>query len=174
MKRAFIGIIAAVLLITLAACNPETGSISSVDNPTGAVTSVAPPSDSFTDGNVTTAPAAADTTQAAGGGLVVSGLVTHADTGAPYPNAWVRFSFLLNAVEEYETHTVTDSSGRYVIQLPQAGSYQVTAGDSCELDAGFRIVGRQSIDDIMITVPGDNTVDFVERPISGVSMPGVC
>ena len=103
----------------------------------------------------------------------VSGEIVDRATGQPYPNAYVRFGWLVDAVYEKETHTVTDGSGRYEIQLP-AGQYQVTAGDSCDLNAGFAIVGR-SADDVMITVPGTNVVDFVEYPISpGADLPGVC
>jgi hypothetical protein len=103
----------------------------------------------------------------------VSGQIVHRDTGEPYPNAYVRFGWLVDANYEKETHTVTDGSGRYAIQLP-AGQYQVTAGDSCDLNAGFAIVGRAP-DDVMITVPGASEVDFVEYPITpGADLPGVC
>jgi hypothetical protein len=103
----------------------------------------------------------------------VSGQIVHRDTGEPYPNAYVRFGWLVNASYGEETHTLTDSSGRYAIQLP-AGQYQVTAGDSCDLNAGFAIVGKAP-DDVMITVPGTSEVDFVEYPITpGADLPGVC
>jgi hypothetical protein len=103
----------------------------------------------------------------------VYGQIVHRDTGRPYPNSYVRFGWLENANYEKESHTVTDGSGRYSIQLP-AGQYQVTAGDSCDLNAGFAIVGRAR-DDIMITVPGTSVVDFVEYPITpGADLPGAC
>jgi hypothetical protein len=72
-----------------------------------------------------------------------------------------------------EIHTVTDGNGRYAIQLT-AGQYQVTAGDDCDLNAGFAIVGRAS-DDAMISIPGISVVDFVEYPITpGADLPGAC
>jgi hypothetical protein len=93
--------------------------------------------------------------------------------GNPYPNAWVRFAWLVNASYETETHTVTDRSGRYEIELP-AGQYQVMAGDDCDLNAAFAILGRGP-DDVMITVPGTSVVDFVEYPATpGADIPGAC
>ena len=101
----------------------------------------------------------------------VSGRVTRRDTGRPYPNAYVRFGWLVSALYERETHAMTDGSGSYAIQLP-AGRYQVTAGDSCDLNAAFAIVGRGR-DDVMITVPGTSRVDFVEFPLTpGAVIPG--
>jgi hypothetical protein len=103
----------------------------------------------------------------------VSGQIANRDTGEPYPNAYVRFGWLVNANYESEVHAVTDGSGRYEIKLA-AGQYQVTAGDSCDLNAGFAIVGRTP-DDVMITVPGTSEVDFVEYPITpGADLPGSC
>ncbi|HEY7591962.1 MAG TPA: carboxypeptidase-like regulatory domain-containing protein [Actinophytocola sp.] len=103
----------------------------------------------------------------------VSGQVVDRETGQPYPNAWVRFGWLASAGYEMETHTVTDGGGTYAIQLPP-GQYQVTAGDSCDLNAGFDIVGRNP-DDVMITVPGADEVDFVEYPIvPGYDSPAPC
>jgi carboxypeptidase family protein len=103
----------------------------------------------------------------------VSGYIVDHATGQPYPNAWVRFAWLVDANYEMETHTVTDRSGRYQIQLA-AGQYQVTAGDDCDLNAGFAIVGRTP-DDVMITVPGTSVVNFVEYPITpGADLPGAC
>jgi len=105
---------------------------------------------------------------------IVSGQIVDRATGEPYPNAWVRFAWLVDAnLEMMETHTVTDGSGRYEIRLA-AGQYQVTAGDDCDLNAGFAIVGR-ALDDVMITVPGTSMVNFVEYPITpGADLPGVC
>jgi hypothetical protein len=103
----------------------------------------------------------------------VSGQIVRGDTGEPYPKAYVRFAWLVNAISEKEIHTVTDGSGRYAVELP-AGQYQVTAGDSCDLNAGFAILGRAP-DDVMITVPGTSRVNFVEYPITpGADLPGVC
>jgi hypothetical protein len=103
----------------------------------------------------------------------VSGQIVRHDTGEPYPNAYVRFAWLVDASYEKETHTVTDHSGRYAIQLPE-GQFRVTAGDSCDLNAGFAIVGKAP-NDVMITVPGTSEVDFVEYPITpGADLPGVC
>jgi hypothetical protein len=97
----------------------------------------------------------------------------HRDTGQPYPKAYVRFGWLVSAEVAKETHTVTDGNGRYAIEL-QGGQYQVTAGDSCDLNAGFAIAGRAP-DDITITVPGTSEVDFVEYPITpGADIPGIC
>ncbi len=103
----------------------------------------------------------------------VSGQIMRRDTRKPYPNAYVRFGWLVNATDEKEAHTVTDGSGGYAIQLP-AGQYQVTAVDPCDLNAGFAIVGRAP-DDVMITLPGTRVVDLVEYPITpGADLPGVC
>jgi hypothetical protein len=103
----------------------------------------------------------------------VSGRIVRLDTREPYPKAYVRFGWLVNANYEMETHTVTDGNGRYAIQLP-AGQYRVTAGDNCDLNAGFAIVGRAP-DDVMIAVPGISVVDFVEYPITpGADLPGAC
>ena len=102
----------------------------------------------------------------------ISGRIVYQDTRAPYAKAWVRFGWLVNAVYEREADTKTGSDGRYVIRLP-AGMYQVSAGDDCDLDAGFDIVG-QSAADGMIVVPGATGVDFVEHPITGSHLEGLC
>lgn len=92
------------------------------------------------------------------------------DTGQPYPNAWVRFGSL---VSEMENCTATDTDGTYAIQLPP-GEYQVTADDTCDINAGFDIDGRHP-DDIVITVPGTTEVDFVEYPMTpGADVPDLC
>lgn len=150
MKRT---LIVTMLLLALAACGlpPGGGSSGSGVNSGG---SSASDSDS-------------------GASSTVSGQIVNRDTGEPYPNAYVRFGWLVNANYESETHTVTDGGGRYAIELPP-GQYQVTAGDSCDLNAGFAIIGRAP-DDVMITVPGTSEVDFVEFPITpGADLPGVC
>ena len=103
----------------------------------------------------------------------MSGQVLRRDDSRPYPRAWIRFSWLLNAVYEREVHTMTDANGRYSIALPP-GRYQVTAGDDCELNAGFAIVGRVA-DDVMISVPDTNRVDLVEYDITpGAHIEGLC
>jgi Carboxypeptidase regulatory-like domain len=104
---------------------------------------------------------------------VVSGRVVHRNSGVPYERAYVRFEWLVSATEGREVHTYTGADGRYSIQLP-AGQYQVSAGDECDLNAGFTLVGRGR-NDYMVTVPGDDQVDFVESPITpGEYIPGVC
>jgi|SRR6516164_4937873 len=155
--------IVAFLMLALAAC----GSQSSVSPP------VSPPPVSTTDAP-NLSPAGSPTgSPTASAYSTVSGKITRGDTGEPYPNAYVRFGWLVNATYEEETHTVTDASGRFEIQLP-AGQYQVSAGDSCDLNAGFAIAGRAP-DDTMITVPGTSEVDFVEYPITpGADLPGFC
>jgi hypothetical protein len=108
-----------------------------------------------------------------GGFTTVSGRIVRRDTGQPYPGAYVRFGWLVSTGAEQEAHAVTGRDGTYAIPLP-AGQYQVTAGDSCDLNAGFAIAGRAP-DDVMITVPGTDEVDFVEYPITpGADLPGVC
>lgn len=102
--------------------------------------------------------------QPAPGAPAVTGRIVRADTGQPYPNAWVRFEVALSAVESAEAHTVTDAGGRYAIRLP-AGQYRVSAGDDCDLNARFDIAGRAP-DDIMISVPETTHLDFVESAIT--------
>jgi hypothetical protein len=162
MKRISIVVIL-MLVLAVAACS-STSSSSTIN--TGPTTTG--PTDS---GPTTTSPTTTSPTDSAS--YTVSGQIVHQDTGAPYPNAYIRFEWLVNAVYEGETHTVTDGSGRYTIQLP-AGQYQVTAGDSCDLNAGFAIAGKAP-DDVMIAVPGTSEVDFVEYPITpGADIPGAC
>ena len=150
--------IVAVLMLVLAACASPYGGTSSGDTPSGDTSNT----DTSNTGGTNT-----------GGTSVVSGQITDRETGRPYPNAYVRFEWLVNATYANEIHTVTDGSGRYAVELP-AGQYQVTAGDSCDLNAGFAIVGRAP-DDVMISVPETSEVDFVEHPITpGADLPGVC
>lgn len=150
--------IMAVLMLVLAACASPYGGTSSGDTPSGDTSNT----DTSNTGGTNT-----------GGTSVVSGQITDRETGRPYPNAYVRFEWLVNATYANEIHTVTDGSGRYAVELP-AGQYQVTAGDSCDLNAGFAIVGRAP-DDVMISVPETSEVDFVEHPITpGADLPGVC
>ena len=154
--------IVAFLMLALAAC----GSQSSVSPPPASPTAAPSLSPTAPSSSAVGSP----TADAYG---TVSGKITRRDTGEPYPNAYVRFGWLVNATSEEETHTVTDASGRFEIQLP-AGQYQVTAGDSCDLNAGFEIAGKAP-DDVMITVPGTSEVDFVEYPVTpGADLPGVC
>jgi hypothetical protein len=100
----------------------------------------------------------------------------HRDTGEPYPNAYVRFEWLLNAVYAREVSTQTDQGGRYAIQLAP-GQYQVTAGDSCDLNAAFTVIGSDAVlsESVMISVPGTSTLNFAEHPLTpGAEVPGVC
>src|SRR3954469_23793205 len=153
MKRIFFVVI---LMLGLAACSSSAGPSSA--GPSSAGPSSAGPSSAG---------------PSSGAYSTVSGLITRRDMGEPYPNAYGRFGWLVNASYEKEAHVITDGSGRYAIQLP-AGQYQVTAGDSCDLNAGFAIVGKAP-DDVMITVPGASEVDFVEQPITpGADIPGAC
>src|SRR5262245_23875222 len=173
--------IVAVLLLLVAACRSQpVGSPDPAPGPTtgsrahstvsGSTVSGSTVSGSTVSGSTVSGSTASGSTVS---GSTVSGQIVRGDTGAPYPNAYVRFAWLVNAVYEGETHTVTDDSGWYAIQLP-AGQYQVTAGDSCDLNAGFAIVGKAP-DDVMIIVPGTSKVDFVEYPITpGADLPGVC
>ena len=165
MKRISIVVIL-MLALAVAACS-STSSSSTIPG----LTSSGPTSGPTTSGPTTTGPTTTGPTTSAS--YTVSGQIVHQDTGAPYPNAYVRFEWLVNASYEGEAHAVTDGSGRYTIQLP-AGQYQLTAGDSCDLNAGFAIVGKAP-DDVMITVPGTSEVDFVEYPLTpGADIPGVC
>jgi hypothetical protein len=102
--------------------------------------------------------------QPASGASVVTGRIVRADTGQPYPRAWVRFEVATSAVDSAEAHTVTDARGSFAIRLP-AGQYQVSAGDDCDLNAQFDIVGRAR-EDMVISVPETTHVDFVESPIT--------
>ncbi|HET9648308.1 MAG TPA: carboxypeptidase-like regulatory domain-containing protein [Microlunatus sp.] len=149
--------IVAILMFMLAACGLPSGVTSNGGSSNGG---------SSSGGN-------SNGGSSSGGDSIVSGQIVTRDSGEPYPNAYVRFAWLVNANYENEIHTVTDATGRYSIELP-AGQYQVTAGDSCDLNAGFAIVGRAP-DDVMITVPGTGEVDFVEYPITpGADLPGSC
>ena len=167
MKRISIVVIL-MLALTVAACGSTSGSGTS----TGGTSTGGTSSSGTSTGSTSTGGTSSSGTSNSAY-YTVSGRIVHRDTGEPYPNAYVRFGWLVNASYEEETHTVTDGSGRYAIQLP-AGQYQVTAGDSCDLNAGFGIVGKAP-DDVMITVPGISEVDFVEYPITpGADLPGVC
>ena len=144
-----------ILMLVLAACGSPSGGRN--DGSSGG----SPSSGARSDGPI------------GGAYSTVSGHIVNRATEEPYPNAYVRFAWLVDANFEKETHTVTDRSGRYEIQLPP-GQYRVTAGDDCDLNAGFAIAGRAP-DDVMITVPGTSVVDFVEYPITpGADVPGAC
>ena len=182
MKRISIVVIL-MLALAVAACSSTSSSSTTNTGPTTSGPTTSGPTDTgpTTSGPTTSGPTdtgPTDTGPTTSGPTdsayyTVSGQIVHQDTGAPYPNAYVRFEWLVNASYEGETHTVTDGSGRYTIQLP-AGQYQLTAGDSCDLNAGFAIVGKAP-DDVMITVPGTSKVDFVEYPITpGADIPGAC
>jgi Carboxypeptidase regulatory-like domain len=177
MKRISIVVIL-MLALAVAACSSTSSSSTTNTGPTGTGPTTSGPTGTgptgtgpTTSGPTGTGPTDSGPTDS--GYYTVSGQIVHQDTEAPYPNAYVRFEWLVNASYERETHTVTDGSGRYSIQLP-AGQYQLTAGDSCDLNAGFAIVGKAP-DDVMITVPGTSEVDFVEYPITpGADIPGAC
>jgi len=170
MKRTYFVVI---LMFVLAACG-SSSTTGTGGGPSGSPSSepAAGPASSPTAGPASEPAAAPSNSPSVSAYSTVSGQVVERGTGRPYPNAWVRFGWLVSAGYEQETHTVTDGSGRYSIQLPP-GQYQVTAGDSCELNAGFDIAGRAP-DDNMITVPGTSEVDFVEYPITSVSDPAPC
>ena len=161
------------LMLALAACGSQSSGPG--PGPTSSSPSSGPTSSGPSSGPTSSGPSSGPTSSGPSSSAysTVSGQIVHRDTGEPYPNAYVRFAWLVDANYEEEAHTVTDGSGRYAIQLP-AGQYQVTAGDSCDLNAGFAIVGRAP-DDVMITVPGTSEVDFVEYPITpGADLPGAC
>ena len=158
MKRISIVMIL-MLVLAVAAC----GSASSTGPTSTGLTSTRPTST----GPTSTGPTSSSAY------YTVSGRIVHRDTGQPYANAYVRFAWLVNASYGEETHTVTNGGGRYTIQLP-AGQYQVTAGDSCDLNAEFAIVGKAP-DDVMIAVPETSEIDFVAYPITpGADIPGAC
>lgn len=160
MKRISIVVI---LMLVLAACSSSSG----VD-PSGPSSSSPSPSSPSPNSSPSSS-----SSPSRGAYSTVSGRIVRLDTGKPYPNAYVRFGWLVDANHEMEIHTVTDGNGRYAIQLT-AGQYQVTAGDDCDLNAGFAIVGRAP-DDVMISIPGISVVDFVEYPITpGADLPGAC
>jgi hypothetical protein len=166
--------IVAFLMLALAACGSQSSVSTPVSPPVSPPVSSPPVSPPPVSPPPVSPPVSSPPASPTDGAYsTVSGTITRRDTGEPYPNAYVRFGWLVSATSEEETHTVTDASGRYEIQLP-AGQYQVTAGDSCDLNAGFAIVGKAP-DDTMITVPGTGEVDFVEYPITpGADLPGVC
>ena len=155
--------IAVILMLVLAACGSSPG-----NDPHGGSSSGGSSSGTSSSGG-----SSSGSSSSRGAYSTVSGRVVRLGTGEPYPKAYVRFGWLVDATHEMETHTVTDGNGSYAIQLP-AGQYQVTAGDDCDLNAGFAIVGRAP-DDVMITVPGISVVNFVEYPITpGADLPGAC
>jgi len=109
---------------------------------------------------VTPAPApTVDSSSPDNGFTTVSGVVTSADTGAPYAGASVEFKDLQSGEN---IHTTTDSNGNYSVQLPE-GIYEALALDLNDLNAGFDVVGLSSND---ITVPPTTTVNFTESPIT--------
>ena len=172
MKRISIVVIL-MFVLAVAACGSTSGSRPSNSEPSNSGPSNSGPSNSEPSNSEPSNSEPSNSGSTSSAYYTVSGWIVHQDTREPYANAWVRFGWLVNAVYEKETHTVTDGSGRYTIQLP-AGQYQVTAGDSCDLNAGFAIVGKAP-DDTMITVPGTGEVDFAEYPITpGADIPGAC
>ena len=146
--------IVGILMLVLAAC----GSSSGVDPISTSPSGTSPSSSSPRSGSPSSSP---------------SRSAYSTVSGQPYPKAWVRFGWLVDATHEMEVHTVTDGTGRYAIQL-LAGQYRVSAGDDCDLNAGFAIAGRAP-DDVMIAVPGISVVNFFEYPITpGADVPGAC
>ncbi|WP_322756531.1 carboxypeptidase-like regulatory domain-containing protein [Frankia sp. Cas3] len=167
-----------ILVLVLAACAPSDGggggyATGGGGSATGGGGSATGGGGSATGGGGSATGGGGSATGGGGAYSTIFGRIVRGDSGKPYPKAYVRFGWLVNANDEREAHTVTDDGGRYRIQLP-AGLYQVTAGDTCDLNAGFAIVGRAQ-DDNMITVPGTNEVDFVEGPITpGADIRGLC
>ena len=158
--------IVGILMLVLAAC----GSSSGVDPISTSPSGTSPSSSSPRSGSPSSSPSSSPSRSAYS---TVSGRIVRRDTRQPYPKAWVRFGWLVDATHEMEVHTVTDGTGRYAIQL-LAGQYRVSAGDDCDLNAGFAIAGRAP-DDVMIAVPGISVVNFFEYPITpGADVPGAC
>ena len=87
----------------------------------------------------------------------VSGRVTVEGSGDPYAGATVEF----RNVYGKELHTVTDNDGYYSIPLPD-GTYNAFALDLNDMNAGFKVVGNDSV----IEVPSSESVDFVAYPVS--------
>jgi Hsp70 protein/Carboxypeptidase regulatory-like domain len=134
-------------------------------------TTTAPPAASVTTPAAATAsPAVAATTPAQpsptiaasspdNGATTVSGTVTTAATGTPYPGASVEFT---NIQGGWNIHTTTDGNGHYSVQLPP-GFYNAVALDLNDTNAGFDVTNLSSND---IEVPGTSEVDFSEAPIT--------
>ena len=101
------------------------------------------------------------------GYTTVRGTVTLADTGDPYPGAWVEFKVALAPADPFgvspniSVHAGPD--GSFAVKLPP-GQYLAMAGDDCDLNAGFTLAGRAA-DDNLVEEPGAERVDFVEAPI---------
>jgi hypothetical protein len=175
MKRLSLSIII-VTVLALSGCAGMLGTSSSTTpagNPTPtAVTAVtgAPGGDQtggapVSTGEAVNAPVATD------GAVTVYGKVVDRDTGQPFPKAWVRFSYLVSAGYEYESHVYTDANGQYSIRLTP-GQYEVTGGYDCDLDISLDINGRSHFDD-QVSILGDTEIDFVAYHLTGQSMPGV-
>ena len=102
----------------------------------------------------------------------VAGRVTVEDSGEPYAGATVEF----RNVYGKELHTVTDSDGYYSIPPPD-GTYNTFALDLKDMNAGFKVVGSDSV----VSVPTSEDVDFVAYPATeppgvplGPASPGTC
>jgi hypothetical protein len=91
-------------------------------------------------------------------GTMVSGQVIHGDTGEPYANAIVEFENLYGG----NVHTVTDSDGRYSVELPP-DTYTALALDSNDYNEGFNVIGRT---DNAVTVPPSTTINFEGSPLT--------
>lgn len=87
----------------------------------------------------------------------VTGRVTVEDSGEPYAGATVEF----RNVYGKELHTVSDKDGYYSIPLPD-GTYNAFALDLNDMNAGFKVVGSDSV----VSVPTSEDVDFVAYPVS--------
>jgi hypothetical protein len=155
-----------IAMLALSGCTIALGGSAGSTPPSGGTSSTA-------DGGGQGTGTAGDT-GVSNGTVTVHGAVMNRDTGQPYPKAWVRFSYLTSAATEYETHTYTDSNGRYSIQLPGAGQYGATAGDDCDLNISADVYGRSHFDD-QVTVSDGTEINFVAYEVTpGASIPGVC
>ena len=98
MKRISIVVI---LMLVLAACSSSSG----VD-PSGPSSSSPSPSSPSPNSSPSSS-----SSPSRGAYSTVSGRIVRLDTGKPYPNAYVRFGWLVDANHEMEIHTVTDGNG---------------------------------------------------------------
>jgi hypothetical protein len=87
----------------------------------------------------------------------VSGKVTYAQTGDPYPGASVEFQ---NVAGGWNIHTTTNGSGHYSLNLP-AGVYLALAVDLNDTGALFTVSNLSSNN---VDVPPTTKVNFTESP----------
>lgn len=105
--------------------------------------------------------------------VTVHGTVVGRDTGQPYPNAWIRFTFVTSAGVPYETLAYSDANGQYSIQL-SPGLYGVSGGDECDLNVTLDPSGKFDSAG-QISVASDTEIDFVEHLQDGLeSYPVPC